>query len=260
MRSAAWLDEFAHRIPELPRATVNMNPLDHGGTPPPQDVRPPETSLLVEDDAAAAARLLHLLARVYPRTEVQHAPELASARRILRCTVIDLALVDIHLPDGSGLELLYDIQSTQPQATSVVISAWGHTETIVAAIRSGARGYLLKNVGDEEIERGLSSIKHGGAPIDPLVANRILALLRSDQLRGDLHGTTPEPGMTDRQLSPRQFEILKRVAHGNTNREIALALGLSAHTVECHTRSIYRKLAVHTRTEAAMVARNKGWL
>ena len=108
MRSAAWLDEFAHRIPELPRATVNMNPLDHGGTPPPQDVRPPETILLVEDDAAAAARLLHLLARVYPRTEVQHAPELASARRILRCTVIDLALVDIHLPDGSGLELLYD--------------------------------------------------------------------------------------------------------------------------------------------------------
>ena len=230
---------------------------DPEGLPRPEDLRVPSAILLVEDNAAAAARLFHLLARAYPRTPVQHAGTLDLGRGVLERTAIDLALVDIHLPDGSGLELLADIARLQPQATSVVISAWGHTDTIVSAIRLGARGYLLKNVDDEEIERGLASIQRGGAPIDPLVANRILAMLSADA-----HADAPAPGgdATDSQLSTRQLEVLRWVANGHTNREIAAALGLSAHTVECHTRSIYRKLAVHTRTQAVMMAKNKGWL
>lgn len=235
-----------------------MNPRDledSEGLPRPEDLRVPSTILLVEDNASAAARILHLLARVYPRTPAQHAGTLDLGRRVLKRTTIDLALVDIHLPDGSGLELLADIARLQPQATSVVISAWGHTDTIVSAIRLGARGYLLKNVDDEEIERGLASIQRGGAPIDPLVANRILAMLDTHA-----HPEAPEGDTTDSQLSTRQLEVLRWVANGHTNREIAAALGLSAHTVECHTRNIYRKLAVRTRTQAVMMAKNKGWL
>jgi DNA-binding NarL/FixJ family response regulator len=220
----------------------------------------PAAILLVEDNASAAARLIHLLSCVYPRTPVHHAMNLLAARQMLQRVPVGLALVDMHLPDGSGLDLLAEIQHGRSSIVSVVISDWGNTDTILAAIRSGARGYLLKNVDDEEMERALSSIQRGGAPIDPLVASRILSLLQTSGPSLPLTGGGSQGAPRGSQLSPRQFEILHAVAQGKTNREIATALGLSAHTVECHTRSIYRRLAVRSRTEAVMLAKNRGWL
>jgi len=229
--------------------------------------RKPSAVLLVEDDPAASGRMTKLLGRMYPGVLMCHAPTLAQAQTHLQDTPFDLVLIDMQLPDGSGIELLQQLARLQPEAVGLVLSAWGQPDTIVGAIRAGARGYLLKNVDDMEIERSLASVERGGAPIDPVIARRILALMTSppEEMPQPAKATTASaaasrPAEIETQLSRRQTEILRAVASGQTNREIANALSLSAHTVECHTRSIYRKLAVRTRTEAVVFAKTQGWI
>ncbi|GKS94724.1 response regulator transcription factor [Acidovorax sp. SUPP2825] len=223
--------------------------------------------LLVEDDPACARRLARLLGQVHPGASVAHAGSLAQAGALWPARGFDLALVDLHLPDGSGLALLEAFSRARPPLEAVVVSAWGHTDTIVAAIQAGARGYLLKSAEDDELVRALACMRAGGAPIDPLVAARILALLAS----APGHGASTAPpapgagsgaadGVLRVALSARELQVLHQVALGDTNREIAHTLGLSVHTVECHTRSIYRKLVVRTRTEAVVLAQAQGWL
>lgn len=229
--------------------------------------RKPSAVLLVEDDPAATERMTKLLERMYPSVLMRHAPTLAQAQTQLQTTPFDLVLIDMQLPDGSGIDLLHQLTRLQPEAVGLVLSAWGQPDTIVGAIRAGARGYLLKNVDDMEIERSLASVERGGAPIDPVIARRILTLMTSPPREKPLPvqatatpAAIPKPAEIETQLSRRQTEILRAVASGQTNREIANALSLSAHTVECHTRSIYRKLAVRTRTEAVVFAKTQGWI
>ncbi|WP_424457769.1 response regulator transcription factor [Ottowia sp.] len=225
----------------------------------------PSAVLLIEDEPAAAMRMTALLDRMYPGVLMRHASTVAQARTYIQSTRFDLVLVDMQLPDGSGIELLQQLALAQPKAVGLVLSAWGQPDTIVGAIRAGARGYLLKNVDDLEIERSLASVERGGAPIDPVIARRILSLMSSGTgtaapMAPATAGSAAAPAKTETLLSRRQTEILRAVASGQTNREIAQALNLSAHTVECHTRSIYRKLAVHTRTEAVVFAKTQGWI
>lgn len=229
-----------------------MNPTAVPATKPPA----PRAVLLIEDDPAAAQRLAKVLAKVYGLVPLRHAASLQEARIAAASSPYDLVLVDMQLPDGQGVDYLAELAHTQPQAVAVVVSAWGHTDTIVAAIRAGARGYLLKSADDAELERALSTLARGGAPIDPLVAARILAVL-ADAQPPRLSPVLAHPALTP--LSVREREVLRLVAKGQTNREIADTLQLSTHTVEFHTRSIYRKLAVRSRTEAVAQMRTHGW-
>ena len=220
----------------------------------------PAAVLLVEDDHAAARRLERVLARTAWRHTTYHAQTLAQARALMVQNAFTLALVDMHLPDGSGLNLIDALAIEQPDAVTVVVSAWGDAETIVAAIRAGARGYLLKNANDDELVRALASMERGGAPMDPLVAARILAMIAATPAPGaDPLSNAPSADGT-LPLSERERDVLMGVARGNSNREIAAALYLSVHTVECHTRNIYRKLHVSNRTAAVAQARVIGWL
>lgn len=218
-------------------------------------------ALIVEDDEATCLRLQRLLADLLgPGAPITMAGSLAEARACLVKDTAGLALIDIGLPDGNGVELIAWLHAHHPRITTVVVSAWGHEDTVLAALRAGAIGYLLKEREDIELSLALQSIGRGGAPIDPTVARRILAFL---QPAAPAIGNTSNAVSVDSStetLSKRESEILQLVARGYSNREIAELTALSRFTIEGYTKSIYRKLAVGSRTAAVFEAQSLGLL
>ncbi|TKR32780.1 response regulator transcription factor [Luteimonas gilva] len=209
--------------------------------------------LIVEDDPSGRLRLQRLLSGVADDgAHIETASDLAQAQAALSARTFSLALVDVQLPDGNGIGLIAWMQQHAPRTASVIVSAWAEEETILAAVQAGAIGYLLKDRDDDELRVSLKSLQRGGAPIDPTIARRILALLPQAA------PAAPQPAAPP--LSEREREILKLVAQGFSNREIAELVSLSKLTIECHTKNIYRKLAVGSRTAAVFEARSMGLL
>jgi DNA-binding NarL/FixJ family response regulator len=214
-------------------------------------------SLVVEDDPAMRERLGYVLSTLgCDEPQIAWADSIATAKDLLDAQSFGVALVDIGLPDGSGVELIGWMQAHHRQVPAVVISAWRTEEIIFAALRAGAIGYLLKERDDLELSIALRSIEQGGAPIDPAIARRILGWLAAQQpsLPTVLAADAPVA------LTPRERKILELVAQGLSNRDMAESLSISRLTVECHTKNIYRKLAVTSRTEAVYQARRHGLL
>ena len=212
--------------------------------------------LVVEDDPAMQVRTQRLLREVADDgIRIDVVGDLASAREFAGNTAYTLALVDVQLPDGNGIDFIGWLRSHAPQLPAVVVSSWAEEDTIVSALRNGAIGYLLKNAEDIELTMALRSLQRGGAPIDPMIARRILQLMaQAAKPAADLN---VNPGA---HLSTRESEILQLVSRGLSNREIAEAIGLSKLTIECHTRNIYRKLEVGSRTAAVFEAQARGLL
>jgi DNA-binding NarL/FixJ family response regulator len=209
--------------------------------------------LIVDDDPAVRQRLTRVTAQVAPQAHSATAGSLAEARALLAQGRFDLALLDVGLPDGSGLDLLPWMQQHAPAVEAVVVSSLGDDATVLQALRGGAVGYLLKNGSDIELQLSLASLQRGGAPIDPVIARRILALMGAKI-------DAPPPQASTVELSERELDVLGLVAQGLSNREIASSLGLSINTVECHAKNIYRKLAVRSRAAAVYSARTQGLL
>ncbi|MDN4589314.1 DNA-binding response regulator [Xenophilus aerolatus] len=213
-------------------------------------------ALVVDDEDAMQRRLGAVLESVgCPAASIVRAHSVAQARDRIADRRFGVVLVDIGLPDGSGTELIAWIRTHRPQMPVVVVSAWRTEEVIVGALRAGAIGYLLKERDDVELALALRSIERGGAPIDPFIARRILALLPPAAPAAAPKEAAPAPS-----LSGREKEILRLVAQGLSNREMAEMLSISRLTVECHTKNIYRKLVVGSRTEAVFQARRHGLL
>ncbi len=214
----------------------------------------PAPVLLVEDEPLIHRRLKSLLMELgYTKDALISATSLKEARACLARQPFALILVDLGLPDGSGIDLINEIHVADASLPVLVISAWCTEDAILAALRAGATGYVLKERDDMEVALSIRSVLRGGAPIDPFVARRII-----DELR-----PKPEQPAANQQietLSPRESEILGLVAQGLGNREIAEQLNLSRYTVECHIKHIYRKLAVSSRTRAIHTARSRGLL
>lgn len=214
----------------------------------------PAPVLLVEDEPLVCRRLEGLLLQLgYQPDALVFASSLAEARACLAGQPVALALVDLGLPDGSGIDLIAEMHAADPGLAILVISAWCTEDAILSALRAGATGYVLKERDDMEVALSIRSVLRGGAPIDPFVARRIIEELR------------PRPAeqagpATGEILSPRESQILRLVAEGLGNREIAEQLHLSRYTVECHIKHIYRKLAVSSRTRAIHAARSRGLL
>ncbi|WP_293779079.1 response regulator transcription factor [uncultured Oxalicibacterium sp.] len=214
----------------------------------------PAPVLLVEDEPFICSRLQGLLEQLgYTSDAVIVASSLAQARSRLINQPVALALVDIGLPDGSGIDLIAELRAADPSVAILVISAYCTADAILSALRAGATGYVLKERDDVEITLSIRSAIRGGAPIDPFIARRII-----DEMRPQV---TPKTHThIDDALTSRECEILGFVAQGLNNREIAEQLGLSRYTVECHIKHIYSKLAVSSRTRAVYAARTLGLL
>jgi DNA-binding NarL/FixJ family response regulator len=222
---------------------------------PSDDALLPAPVLVVEDDPLMCQRLSRVLGEIgYAPEAVSFSASLAEARAHVASTPLAMALVDLGLPDGNGIELIQELRAQDPALWILVISAWSTEEAIFGALRAGATGYLLKERDDLEVSLSIRSVLRGGAPIDPFIARRILTLLPTAALH-----KPAEMGETE-ALSARESEILEWVSRGLSNREIAEQLTISRYTVECHIKRIYRKLAVSSRTRAVNEARQRGLL
>jgi len=160
----------------------------------------------------------------------------------------DLVLMDFILPDGDGLEATQIILALRPETRIVFLTIHETDELLFSAIRSGAKGYLLKNISVKKMLQLLRGLSSGEAAITLKMASRILEEFARQEWR------TPEGDPAFEQLTTRELEILKIIASGATNREIAARLFISENTVKNHVHSILEKLKLHNRREAAYLA------
>lgn len=225
----------------------------------PQEVILPVPVLVVEDEEIIQLRLRQILTELgYKREELIFTKNVKESIQAVETQPISLALVDLGLPDGSGIEIIEKIRSLESNTMILVVSAWSTQESLFAAIKAGATGYVLKERDDAEVLLSIRSILRGGAPIDPFIAREILKQI------SEAEAPSPEQTVADEAdlnlLTSREKEILCLVAQGLSNREIAEQLFVSRYTVESHIKHIYRKLAVTKRTKAMSTARSMGIL
>jgi DNA-binding NarL/FixJ family response regulator len=222
-------------------------------------------ALIVEDDVAVADRMRRILGNVAPGRRVVVASTRAEACNLLAALPYDLVLVDMRLPCSDGVSLILHVRQTYPHIETIAMSAADDHDLVNAAISAGAIGYLLTEADDVELGFLLRSIERGGAPMDSRVARRILGLIAASAktARGVIEPIRVEertPRSAPVLLSPRELKVLRLIAQGWSNRQIAEAVYLSVNTIEFHAKSIYRKLAVKSRTQAVHEATQHGLL
>ena len=169
-------------------------------------------------------------------------PDAESAIKGIPTDKPDVVLMDIQLPKMSGVECVARLKTQLPDVDFVMLTAYDDSDLIFRALENGATGYLLKRTPPAEILRAIADVQGGGAPMSGHIARMVV---QSMQRRG------PSPHATE-NLSPREEEVLRLVAKGLVNKEIADELGLALETVRGYLKSIYSKLHVRSRTEAAM--------
>lgn len=147
----------------------------------------------------------------------------------------DVVLLDLELPGMSGVEVIPRVE-----ARVLVLTAYANDEQIDAVLRAGAGGYLLKGASVEEIERAIRAVHRGETYLDPRVASRVIALSNAPR------------------LSPREREVLRLVAAGKANKEIAAELGVTERTVKFHVTAIFNKLGAENRAQAVAIAHERG--
>ena len=218
----------------------------------------PSPVLVLEDEPLLQLRLRKILLNLgYAPDALHFAATLADARACVASLPVALALIDLALPDGHGQTLIRELRTMDPGVGILVVSAWSSEEAIMGALRAGATGYVLKERDDFEVMLSIRSVLRGGAPIDPFIARRILAMLPT---QANTEPAPLEPQAETEALTEREEEILRLVADGMSNREIAEQLHLSRYTIESHVKRIYRKLAVSSRVGAVREARTRGML
>ncbi|MEO5738395.1 MAG: response regulator transcription factor [Variovorax sp.] len=185
----------------------------------------------------------------------------------------DVVLVDLGLPDGSGLEVIAAAVARYPQCEPLVISVFGDEDSVLASIEAGALGYIHKDAAPEDIAQTILEMKAGASPISPMIARRVLARYRLLQTASRPEAVVPvaavplrsagpaekaDPGRS--LLSGREQEVLTLIARGFSYAEIARLQGLSVHTVQTHIKHLYGKLSVHSKNEAVFEAMRLGLL
>jgi DNA-binding NarL/FixJ family response regulator len=162
----------------------------------------------------------------------------------------DVALLDLHMPELSGVEVTRRLAAECPETAVLVLTMYDDDRTMLAAVRAGARGYLLKGAGQEEIDRAVRAVAAGQMIYGPGVGERLMTVLSGAAQAG---ADAPFP-----ELSPREREILDLMARGDGNVAIARRLGLSEKTVRNHVSNIFLKLRVADRVQAVVRAREAG--
>jgi DNA-binding NarL/FixJ family response regulator len=211
--------------------------------------------LLVEDDEHFAAWVALVLASHFPAPNLVHAGTRALALQAVGAAGQDgwgLAIVDLNLPDGSGVDVIHAIAEAAPQVPILVVTAVEEPGIALAAIRAGASGYIVKATMDADLLRTVEQVMAGGSPITPAIA-RLLLLEFHQRPQAEPPGNDDSQlGLSDvilEKLTERETEVLRLLARGYGNKEIAGRLGFSANTADTHVRSIYRKLSVNSRAQ-----------
>jgi DNA-binding NarL/FixJ family response regulator len=221
-------------------------------------VTSPISVALVEDDPGTHERLVAVIGRTPALSLARTATRAADIIEWLREGRPDVLLVDLGLPDRSGIDVIRYCRRQSPLTEVMVVTMFGDEANMIRAFEAGARGYLLKDGTEEELARHVLDLHAGGSPMSPLIARQLVARISTPA--SETAAAKPAAGELLERLSPRESEILTLVARGYTYAELARLLSISLSTVQTHVKSIYSKLAVHSKTEAVYEARQLGLL
>ena len=204
------------------------------------------TILLVDDHEVVRLGLRSLLDR-HPGFEVvgEASAEAEAVEKALELQP-DLILMDIRLAGGSGVDACQQIMLALPETKVVMLTSFAEDEMLFAAIRAGASGYVLKQVGSNDLIRAIEAASRGEATLDPSLTQRVFSEIR--------HSIQKEEAAAFGDLTAQEMQVLALIAEGKTNREIATSLFLSEGTVRNYVSSILSKLGVSNRAEAAAYA------
>lgn len=206
-----------------------------------------QTVLVLEDHPETREWLNGIIRQAFVEVKLCEASSLAQARKLLNENKFDLALIDLNLPDGNGVEIISEITQHSPNTYCVVATIFDDDNYLFPALEAGAQGYLLKEQTSEEFITSLQGIIKGEPPISPAIARKMISHFHSDQTPSD------KPA-----LSGREKEILGAIAKGLSRNEAADILGITSNTVASHLKSIYGKLNVSNRAQATLEALRLG--
>lgn len=205
--------------------------------------------LILEDMPDTQKWLTDSCHLAFPGAGVHVANSLQVASVVGQEVVPDLALVDLHLPDGEGHAFIPELLQTSPNCICVVVTIYAEEQHLLPSLKAGARGYILKDQSKSRIAELLSQAANGELPLSPSIAS----ILLNQFVDSDQEQEAPESPLTN-----RESEVLALVAKGASTPEVADMLNISRYTAEDHLKQIYRKLDISSRAEAALEAHRLG--
>lgn len=219
------------------------------------------TSIMLVDDhplfRQGLRRVLEAEEDIHVIMEVADGEE---ALRLAKQLLPDVVLLDINLPNLNGLQVARELKQAAPEVAVIMLTAYHDDEQIFHAIRAGATAYFPKDVTPRRLVEAIRQVSRGNYVIDDEVLDKPEAATWLLQQFDHVAYIDGEPNQMFSPLSPREMEILQHIAKGQSNKEVAYALGISRQTVKNHMTSILRKLAVNDRTQAALYAVRRGWI
>ncbi len=223
-----------------------------------------KTIFILEDHRDTREMLISVAREAFPEADIISTENLADARARIVGLRVSLALVDLNLPDGSGIEFIRELAAMQDDCYTVVATIYDDDKHLFAALRAGAQGYLLKEERSSNLVSALKAIIKGQPPLSPAIARRILRQFndRSESVENVPSARSavelpPDDPLGEEALTQRETEVLRLVAKGCSRSEVAEYLGITANTAASHVKNIYRKLNISSRAEAAIEARRR---
>ena len=206
--------------------------------------------LLLEDYAPSRELILETLQYVFGDVAITEHETISGALESVAHTDYDLAILDLNLPDGSGVEVIGYIRAQCPETYCVVATVFDDDQNLFESLKAGAHGYLLKQEARKDFERHLHGILTGEPPLSAKMAQKMIA---------HFSVANPAPSKIEAgKLTHREEQVLHLIAQGASRKRIALDLDISLHTTNDYVKTIYRKLNVSSRVEATLVAIEKG--
>lgn len=208
--------------------------------------------LLADDHVLVRQGIRQFLEEAEGIEVVAEADDGAEAIRRVQETQPDVAILDIRMPEITGVEATRHIKQRYPEVKVLILTAYDDDPYVQALLQAGANGYVLKTARAEELVKAVREVYRGMTALSPAVATKVVHQMTQSQTTG---ATTAVDALTEREI-----EVLRIAAQGMTNREIGRELGISHRTVQGHLANIYEKLHVNSRTEAVTEALKRGWL
>lgn len=199
--------------------------------------------MIVDDHEVVRLGLSNLLSRQPNWEVIAEAGTVEEAIQIAEATLPDVVVMDIRLNDGSGIEACREIVRRNPQIKVIMLTSFAEDELLFNAISAGAVGYVLKQVGNDDLIRAIDTVARGEAMLDPSITGQVLAKLRY------AHRLEAFAGLTDQEL-----KVLSLIAKGHTNKEIAISMHLGEGTIRNYVSSIFNKIGLSNRAEATAYA------
>ena len=208
--------------------------------------------LLADDHAVVRKGIRRFLEEAGDIEVVAEAGDGAEALRLVEAHQPDVAVLDIRMPEVTGVEATRRIKERFPQVRVLVLTAYDDDPYVFALLQAGADGYVLKTASGDELVHAVRAVHQGGTALSPEIASKVVRQATSRRPEGAADQVEP--------LTSRELEVLRLAARGLTNRAIGHKLGISHRTVQGHLANIYGKLGVSSRTEAVTEALRLGWI